>query len=172
MRSERTFLVNQIGELLTSSDYVYFVSYLGLTVKDFTDLRGKLFEAGAKCHVLKNTMIRKAAELNNIDGFDKLELTSGTAMVYGKGDPAAAAKALVEFGKVKEVVAPKGGYFEGVVLSSAQVSEIASLPSREVLYSMLLGVLQGPARNFVCILNNKAATILNVLNAYKEKLEQ
>jgi large subunit ribosomal protein L10 len=58
------------------------------------------------------------------------------------------------------------------VLDAAAVSEIAELPSKDVLRAMLLGVLQAPARNLVSVLNAKAASILNVLNAYKEKLEQ
>ncbi len=172
MRSEKTYLVNQIGSGLTDSDYVYFISYQGLKVKDFSGLRDQLVKVNAACHVFKNTMIRKAAELHKLEALSALTLAGDTAMIYGKGDPGAVAKVLVDFGKSNEAVKAKGGFFEGALLSPAEISEIAALPSKEILYAQLLGVLQAPARNLVSILNNKAASILNVLNAYKDKLEK
>lgn len=171
MRNEKHHLVNYIGSLLKDSDYVYFVSYSGLTVKDISDFRNRLAACDASCHVLKNALIRKAAEVFEITALNDLELIGGTALISGKGDPAAAAKVIVEFGKANDKLAPKGGYFEGALLQAGDVKAIADLPSREVLYAMLLGVLQAPARDLVSLLNAKAATILNVLNAYKEKLE-
>jgi len=172
MRSEKTYLVNLIGNALTGSDYVYFIAYQGLKVKDFSALRNQLANLGGVCHVFKNSLVRKAAELNQLDALKELTLTGSTAVVFGKGDPGAVAKVLVDFGKDNEMVASKGGYFEGALLSPAEVGDIAALPPKEVLYAQLLGVLQAPARNLVSILNNKAASILNVLNAYKDKLEK
>ena len=172
MRNEKHHLVNYIGSLLKDSDYVYFVSYTGLTVAEISDLRNRLAGAQASCHVLKNALIRKAAELSQIQCVADFELAGGTAVVSGKGDPAAAAKVIIDFGKSHDKLAPKGAYFEGALLQAGEVNAIAELPSREVLYSMLLGVLQAPSRNLVSLLNAKAATILNVLNAYKEKREK
>jgi large subunit ribosomal protein L10 len=91
---------------------------------------------------------------------------------HGGSDPGAVAKVLVEFGNSNEVVQAKGGMFEGAMLSAAEIADIAALPSKDILQAQLLGVLQAPARNLVSILNNKAASILNVLNAYKDKLEK
>ncbi len=171
MRSEKTHLVNYIGGLLKDSDYVYFVSYKGLNVAEFSDFRNQLADGNAQCHVLKNRMIKKAAELFEIEAVTDVELKDSTALISGSGDPSAIAKVITDFGGKNKAVAPKGGYFEGVVLSINDISEIASLPPKGVLQAQLLGVLQAPARDFVCLLNAKAATILNVLNAYKDKLE-
>ena len=171
MRSEKTHLVNYIGGLLKDSDYVYFVSYKGLNVADFSDFREQLASGNAECHVLKNRMIRKAAELFEIGGLTEVELKDSTALISGSGDPGAIAKIITDFGDKNKAVAPKGGYFEGVALSINDVNDIAALPPKEILQAQLLGVLQAPARDFVSLLNAKAATILNVLNAYKDKLE-
>ncbi|MDD5598243.1 MAG: 50S ribosomal protein L10 [Victivallaceae bacterium] len=171
MRSEKTHLANYIGGLLKDSDFVYFVSYKGLNVADFSDFRNLLAGKNAQCHVLKNRMIRKAAELFEIGALAEMELKDSTAVISGSGDPGAIAKIITEFGDKNKAVAPKGGYFEGVCLSVNDVNHIASLPPKEVLQAQLLGVLQAPARDFVSVLNAKAATILNVLNAYKDKLE-
>lgn len=172
MRSEKTYLVNQISAGLTGSDYVYFVSFQGLKVKDFSGLRDQLVNVNANCHVYKNKLISKAVELNNIEALKDMVFAGDVAMVYGKGDPGAVAKVLVEFGKSNELVQAKGGLFESAALTPAEIADIAALPSKDILQAQLLGVLQAPARNLVSILNNKAASILNVLNAYKDKLEK
>ncbi len=173
MRTEKTHLVNYVGQLLGESDYVYFISYGGLKVKDFENLRGQIAKNDAKCRVLKNTVIMKAVELFDLKGLaDVPKFNGSTAVIFGNGDPSRIAKLVTEFGKSNDLVAAKGGYFEKAYLTSEDVTAIASLPSREVLYAQLLGVLQGPARGMVTVLNAKAASILNVLNAYKDKLEK
>lgn len=172
MRNEQLHLVNYIGGLLKDSDYVYFVSYLGLKVKDLSELRSSLAKSQAECHVLKNTLIKKSAEILQLDALQGLKLSGGTALIAGKGDPSVVAKIILDFGKAHQQLETKGGYFEGALLSPADVTAVATLPSKEVLQAQLLGVLQAPARNLVTLLNAKAATILNVLNAYKEKREK
>ena len=172
MRNEKHFLVQQIAEMISDADFVYFVSYDGLKVKDFSDLRNQLAAQNAGCHVLKNTLIKKAAEQLNIQGIEAIDLALGTAMVFGKGDCGTVAKLLVEFGKKNDKLAAKGGYMDGALLSKADVAGLADLPSKPVLQAMLLGVLQAPSRNLVTVLNAKAASILNVLNAYKDKVEK
>ena len=170
MRIEKQYLVASIVDAVKNSDYVYFVSFAGLKVKDFSDLRNQLAEAGARCTVQKNTLIKKAAAQLNLE-LEAIDLTASTAMVFGKGDCSAVAKLLVEFGKKQEQVKAKGGYMDGAVLSSAEVGALADLPAKPVLQAMLLGVLQAPSRNLVTVLNAKAASIVNVVNAYKDKLE-
>ena len=170
MRIEKQFLVASIVDAVKTSDYVYFVSYAGLTVKSFSELRNQLAAAGAKCTVQKNTLIKKAADQLEL-GLEAIDLTASTAMVYGQGDRSAVAKLLVEFGKKQEQVKAKGGYMDGAVLSSAEVGALADLPAKPVLQAMLLGVLQAPARNLVTVLNAKVSSIVNVVNAYKDKLE-
>ena len=171
MRSEKVYLVNSIVDAVKNSDFVYFVSYAGITVKSFSDLRNQLAAQGAVCRVMKNTLIRKAADQLELAGVEAIDLTASTAMVFGKGDSSAVAKLLAEFGKKQEQVKAKGGYMDGAVLSAAEVGALADLPAKPVLQAMLLGVLQAPARNLVTVLNAKASSIVNVVNAYKDKLE-
>ena len=171
MRSEQIHLVNAIGEMIGNSDYVYFISYTGVKVKDFSTLRDKLAAANASCHVLKNSLIKRAGNDLKLADWDKLELKNDTAMIYGKGDCGAVAKLISEFGKSCAVVQPKGGYLDGAVLGAAEIAALADLPAKPVLQAMLLGVLQAPSRNLVTVLNAKASSIVNVINAYKDKLE-
>ncbi|MCF6176726.1 MAG: 50S ribosomal protein L10 [Victivallaceae bacterium] len=171
MRSEKTHLVGYIGDLMQNSTFLYFVSYKGLSVKDFSDFRNQIAGQQGSCHVLKNRLIKKAAEFSEMSELAAAELKETTAMVSGNGDPGVLAKIINDFGKSNEFVAIKLGYFEGDMLSADDVKAIAELPSKEVLQAMLLGTFQAPARDFVSVLNAKATTILNVINAYKDKLE-
>ncbi len=171
MREEKRHLVNYVGSLLKDSAFVYFVSFQGLKVEHISDLRNKLAAIGAGCHVVKNRLIFKAAQAAGIEGLTELKLVEGTAMIYGDGDASVAAKCIAEFAKAHEQLAAKAGYMDGAVLGVADVAAIADLPSKDVMRSILLGTLQAPATNLAGLLNAKAATILNVLSAYKDKLD-
>jgi large subunit ribosomal protein L10 len=171
MRVEKVQLLEDIGAILTESDFVFLITYKGLTVADFAEFRNNLADTNANCHVLKNRLIKKAAEKAGLEEFSKLEFVGDTALISGKGDPGAVAKVISAFGKKCDAVAPKSGYLDGAILTEGDVKAIASLPSKEILLSQLLGVLEAPARNLVGVLNTKATEILNVLNAYKNKIE-
>ena len=131
MRSEKLHLVNLIGNQISNADYVYFITYGGMTVQQLSDLRVELDKVGAECHIYKNTLIRKAGELLKVDALATFPLTNDTALIFGQGDAGAAAKVIIEYGKKLDKVAPKGGYFEGNVLSKEEVENIASLPAKD-----------------------------------------
>lgn len=172
MRVEKVQIVKDIGMMLKESDFVFLITYKGLNVADFSELRGSLAEQNADCQVLKNRLIRKAAEEAGLEEFTKIELSGDTALITGQGDPGAIAKVIDDFGKKCEQVVPKSGFLDGSIISESDVKAIASLPSREVLLSQLLGVLQAPSRNLVNVLHIKTCEIVNVLNAYKNKKEE
>ena len=172
MRTEKLQLVNDIAAILKDSDFVFFISYKGLKVAEFSELRNKLAEKDASCLVLKNRLIIKAAESQGMDDLASTELTGDTALVCGSGDPSVVAKVIADFAKTSDAVAPKFGYMDGSVLTKEDVTAIATLPPREVLLAQLLGVLEAPARNFVGVLHAKSTEVLNILNNYKSKKEE
>lgn len=171
MRSEKTILAEYIGGIIENSAFLYFVSYKGLTVEEFSSFRDKLADNGARCHVLKNTLIRKAAANVGADSLVEFKLSGDTAVVFGAGDPGAVAKVVADFAKENEPIVVKGGFLDGDILSVEDVKAISDLPPREILLAQLLGVLEAPKRNMVTVLNNSVAQIVNVLSNYKDKLE-
>ena len=170
MRIEKKQLVNDIGILIENSSFLYMVSYKGLKVKEFTLLRSDLDKVEAECHILKNSLILKAAELKNVENLAAMELIGDTALVSGSGDPGVVAKSLSDFAKKHKVVSFKGGYLDGSVLTGTDVESISKLPPREVLLAQLLGTLEAPARSLASLLNTKLSGIVYVINSYKEKL--
>ncbi len=172
MRIEKKQLVKDIGSLIEDSSFVYLISYSGLKVKDFNDLRSGLDKDESTCHVFKNTLISKAAEQKGISALAEIKLSGDTALVSGKGDPGATAKSLSDFAKGHKTVTFKGGCIDGALVSGNEIVAIAKLPSREVLLSQLVGTLQAPMSSLVGVLNAKLSSIVYVLEAYKNTKQQ
>lgn len=153
---------------LDKSTAVFFAQYSGMTVEDLTTLRRDLRKADAKFSVVKNSIAKKAIAGRKED-VAKALLKGQTAAVYAFGDAAAAAKIITEFAKKNDKLKVVGGYMESAALTAGNVANLASLPSREVLISKilgsmtsahrgLLGVLQAVPRDMVSVLNQIAKT--------------
>ena len=97
-------------------------------------------------HVVKNTLARKAAAVAEIDGLEEA-LVGPTAIAFSEEEVVAPAKIIVDFAKEAQALEVKGGYMEGKAVSIETIEQVAKLPSREGLLSMLLSVLQAPIRN-------------------------
>lgn len=139
-------IVKDITKKFEDAAAVVVVDYRGLTVEQVTELRKQLREAGVEMHVLKNTMLRRAAEAANLNGLDDV-FKGPTAVAFSNEEVVAPAKIIAEFAKDAEALEIKGGVLEGKVATVAEINKIATLPSREGLLSMLLSVLQAPIRN-------------------------
>ena len=139
-------IVNDITKKFQDAQAVVVVDYRGLTVEEVTELRKQLRDAGVEMRVLKNTMLRRAADAAGLEGMDDV-FRGPTAVAFSNEEVVAPAKIIAEFAKDAEALEIKGGVLEGKVASVEDVNKIAKLPSREGLLSMLLSVLQAPVRN-------------------------
>lgn len=173
MRAEKVQMFDEIAALLEGASFIYFVSYKGLKAKELAAFRVKIASTGASCHVLKNRVLAKVAEAKGLTAIAQTKLSGDTAVIFGADDPGQTAKIIEEFAKdTKNILAAKGGYIEGGMLSAEEVMAMASLPTKDQLRAQLLGLLMAVPTGLVRVLNAKAASILNVLNAYKNKLEE
>lgn len=146
MLEEKQNVVNALVEKFESATSFVIVNYRGLTVAEVTDLRKQLRDAGVDMHVVKNTMIRKAAEVAGIEGLDDV-FVGPTAIAFSEEEVVAPAKIMVEFAEETEALVVKGGSIEGEVVPVETIEAVAKLPSRDGLLSMLLSTLQAPVRN-------------------------
>lgn len=147
IREEKAQVVATIASRLRESKSTVLVDYRGLTVAQVTELRKQLRESGVEFKVFKNTLARRATaevEMTELDSY----LVGPTALAFSAEDVIAPAKILADFAKKNEALEIKAGIIEGKLVEVAQIKEIADLPSREGLLSMLLSVLQAPIRNF------------------------
>ena len=139
-------IVNDITKKFQDAQAVVVVDYRGLTVEEVTELRKQLRDAGVEMRVLKNTMLRRAADAAGLEGMDDV-FKGPTAVAFSNEEVVAPAKIIADFAKDAEALEIKGGVLEGKVASVEDINKIAKLPSREGLLSMLLSVLQAPVRN-------------------------
>lgn len=142
--------VDEIAKQLTGAKSVIVVDYLGLTVEQATEMRAELREQNATMQVVKNTILRRAAEKAGVEGLEKF-FVGPTAIAYSEEDPVGPAKIAAKFAKDVDAVEIKGGIIEGKAASLDEIQELATLPDRDGLLSMLVSVLQAPVRDFAMV---------------------
>ena len=148
-------VVEEISELLNGAATAVVVDYRGLTVAEDTELRKQLREAGVVYKVYKNTMINFA--IKDTEFADLAQHLEGpTAIAVCKDDATAAARVLAKFAKTAEALEIKGGVVDGIYYDAVGIGQIASIPSREVLVSKLLGSMQSPVTNFARVIKQIA----------------
>ena len=142
-RDQKAAVIEEVAVQITDAEAVYAVDYRGTSVPQAAELRTRLRDADARFRVVKNTLTERAADDAGAEGL-KPYLQGPTALVFVSGDAAAAAKTLSDFRRTSGLLAFKGGWMNGDVLSSEQVEAIAKLPSRDVLYGRLVGMVASP----------------------------
>ncbi len=167
MHPAKATIVDDLEAKLNASPFLFVADYTGLKVDQFAELRNRLWNVGARCHVVKNTFLRRAAKSAGLP--ELAELKGQTAIVVGDKDVAAAAKVLKNFTAEFKKPEMKTGVVDKIVVSTEQIKAIADLPSREVLLSTLLGVLNAPASKLVRVLNEPASSLARLLKAKAEK---
>ncbi|KRN99226.1 50S ribosomal protein L10 [Companilactobacillus kimchiensis] len=148
--AEKQAQVDAIAKQLVGAKSVIVVDYLGLTVEQATEMRAELREQGATMQVIKNTILRRAAEKAGVEGLEEF-FVGPTAVAYSETDPVGPAKVAAKFAKDVEAVEIKGGIIEGKAATLEEIQELATLPDRDGLLSMLASVLQAPVRDFAMV---------------------
>ena len=148
-------VVQEIADKIKDAQALVLVDHRGLTVAQDTELRKKLREEGVSYKVYKNTMMNFAFEGTDFAQLKDL-LNGPSAMAVSATDPAAPARVLYEFAKKAKALEIKGGVIEGKFYDAEAMTEIATIPSREVLLSRLLGSMQSPIANLARVLNQIA----------------
>jgi len=148
-------IVDEIKGYTENAPAVVLMDYRGLTVEQDTVLRRKLREAKVIYKVYKNTYLKRAFEgTKNAELINDLE--GPTAVAIGVEDATTPARVLAEFAKTADKLEFKAGVVDGTYYDAAGMKIIASIPSREVLISRLLGSLQSPIANLARVLKQIA----------------
>ncbi len=162
--------VNVLSDQLARAQMVIVTDYRGLKVADMQTFRGNLRPSGGEVHIAKNTLTRIAASNAGLTGLDAL-LEGPSALVFAFEDPVQTAKAVSDFVRVSRILTIKGGVMEGRAVSAADVEAIATLPSREELQAKLLGMLVSPMARTLGVLGGPARSMVYLLNARAEQSE-
>jgi len=165
-------IIEELKEEFSKCSVGILTDYRGLKNSEITALRRKLQESGAGYKVVKNTLARFAAEQS-----DKGEISGSfegpIAVVLGYDDLSQPAKALTDYIRTSKLEIPiKGGFIDNRVLTADEVSNLASLPSKEVLVAKVLGTMKSPFYSLVGTLSNPLRNMVGVLQARINQLEE
>jgi large subunit ribosomal protein L10 len=149
-RDQKAAVIDEVAAQISGSEAVFAVDYRGISVPQAAELRTALRDVDATFRIVKNTLTLRAADKAGADALKEL-LEGPTAMTFVRGDAAAAAKALSDFRRSSggTLLEFKGGWMNGAPLDTAQIEAIARLPSRDVLYGRLVGMVASPLTGLV-----------------------
>lgn len=139
-------VVEEIKQKFESAVSVVFVDYRGLTVEQDTAMRKQMREAGVEYKVYKNRLLLKALAELGMNGYEDV-LEGTTAVAFGMKDEVSAPKILVDTADKAKTLQIKCGILNGARVDTAMVEQLAKIPSKEVLISKLLYLLQSPVRS-------------------------
>lgn len=153
-KAKKTEILEKLNKGLKGAETIAFVKFDKLTVKDATQLRRELRNAGVSYYVAKKTLIKRALGELGVTG--DMPSLDGELAVAWSTDAVAPAKGIFEFAKThKEQMALLGGVYQGAYLSKDEVTRLATIPSREGLYTQFVGMLQATYGNTVRVLNER-----------------
>jgi large subunit ribosomal protein L10 len=167
-RSQKAAVIEEVAGQISEAEAIFAVDYRGISVPKAAELRTRLRDVDATFRVVKNTLSERAADQAGAADL-KAYLEGPTAMTFVRGDAAAAAKAISDFSRANGVLVFKGGWMNGAPLSADQIIAISRLPSREVLYGQLVGMVASPLTGLVTGLSNLISGLARQLSQIAEQ---
>ncbi len=169
-REQKAVAIEEIATHIDESHAIFAVDYRGISVPQVAELRAKLRDADATFKVVKNSLTERAADQAGAETL-KEYLAGPTALTFVRGDVAMAAKAIADYAKATQLLPFKGGLMDGAVLDVDQLRSLSRLPSREVLYGQLVGVVASPVTGVVRSLAALLGGLASALGQVQQKKE-
>jgi large subunit ribosomal protein L10 len=169
-REQKTAAIAEIAAHIDEAHAVFAVDYRGISVPQIAELRAKLRDADATFKVVKNSLTERAADDAGA-AMLKDYLEGPTALTFVRGDAATAAKAIADYARATQLLPFKGGLMDGAVIDVEQIRALARLPSRDVLYGQLVGVVASPISGVVRTLSALIGGLASALGQVRDKKE-
>src|SRR4051794_17741597 len=169
-REQKAAAIDEIATEITEASAVLAVDPTGLSVSQSAEIRSALRAADARLRIVKNTLTLRAADKAGVEELKPL-LEGPTALTFVRGDAAAAAKAIADYSRTTDLLPFKGGLMDGVPLEIEQIKAIARLPSRDVLYGQLVGMVAAPITGLARGLNALLSGVAIALGQVQAKAE-
>jgi large subunit ribosomal protein L10 len=167
-RAKKVEQTEELSAELKKVSSLIVTTFNKLTVAQDFELRKTVRNSGAKYTVVKNTLAERAAKGTKVE--EALKNLSGvTSIAYTEGDPVALAKALSKYAKDNPELTFKSGVVEGRVISIKEIDALATMPSKEEIYSKLLFLISAPAQRLVTVMNAAGRDLAVVISQGVEK---
>jgi len=166
-RTEKEQIVQELAQRLADTPATFLADYRGINVEQATQLRRELTQVGVEYRVVKNNLLKLAAQGTPSEGLQSF-CAGPTAIALSGDDPVAPAKILSKFAKEIDAFELKAGVLSGKLMSVAEIGALAALPSREELLAKALSSMNAPITNFVGTMAAIPRSLVQVLNAISQ----
>ena len=168
--SQKKELVERLHKQLSATEISILVDYKGIDVESMTRLRAELRKENVSMEVVKNTILKRAAE--NTDSALLNDYYSGpNAIITSDDDPVTPAKILINFAKDNEKLEIKAGTLNGALLDAQAIKQLAKMPSKDELLGQFVCTINQVPTSFVRVLNEVPRSLVGVLSAIKDQKE-
>jgi large subunit ribosomal protein L10 len=169
-KEQKTIIVDQFKSTLEDRPDIFLADLSGINVESVTILRTRFRDVGIGLRVMKNTLLKRAFVGSDYEALAPY-LEGPNAVIVSRRDPVAMAKIVVAFNKEfqEKPVKVRAGVLGGRVTGGDRITDLANLPSRDVLLAMTLATMQAPISGFVNVMAGNVRKLLYALTAIKEK---
>jgi large subunit ribosomal protein L10 len=168
-KEEKNLVIEDLKNLINSSDTLILFHYRGVKDADFQDLRKTLRDNSANVRVVKNTLLKRAVK--NTDYESISEIASGPTAIAFSSSPSALAKSIVNFSNKHDVVTIKGGFLGNLSMDEKKIVELSQLGSEEELRAKLISVITSVQSKFINSLNYNSSSFIRLLGSYVKSKE-
>lgn len=163
--------VAELQDMVGRSIVAISTTYRGMSVSEMTALRRRMREAGVDVRVVKNNLLRIAAERAGKP--ELVQIVDGpTAMIFGYTDIAAPARAVTEYVRTaRNALVITGAFLDGQVMKPADVADLANLPNRESMIAQFVGSMQSPIATFSGLISGVVREFAGLIDARAQQLE-
>jgi large subunit ribosomal protein L10 len=163
LKERKIQIVSDLADDLSRTTIIIVTNYQGLLAKQMADLRNALTKAGIGYHVVKNTLVYRAADQAGKPQLRDV-IDGPVALAFGYDDAVTAVRTFNQYVKSSALsLQVRGGLLGDRILHPEELITLASLPSREALISRLLGQLQAPVATLHNVLSFPLRGLLTVL---------
>jgi large subunit ribosomal protein L10 len=163
-------LVEQYSQKFKDAKSIFLADFRGMTVEETNNLRRDFRSAGVEYRIVKNTLASLSFKNVGLESMSQF-LTGCTAFAFSDKDPVAPIKVIKEYTKKNKnaKIEVKGCVFEGKIFAADQVDALSNLPTRDVLLSQFVRVLQAPMSKLVSVLSATGQKLVGVLESVKNQ---
>ena len=166
-KPEKVEAVDKLKQIMNDASSVFVTDYTGLNVEEITRLRKDLRENSIKYLVAKNTLLKIAASESGLEKLNDF-FQGQTGLAFGADDPSVAAKILYDSFKKIEKPIIKAFILEDEFYSGSEITRLADLPTKEVLYSMIVASVESPMTSLVGSIDGIFQELIATLDALEQ----
>jgi len=169
-REEKNKAIDALSVKLVDNKNFYLTDISGLNAESSSNLRRLCYKGDVQIQVIKNTLLRKAMEKNDVDFAELYQALKGnTAIMFAEAGNAPA-KVIKEFRKKQDKPVLKAAFIEeSFYFGDDQVEVLSTLKSKDELIGEIITILQSPPKNVISSLQSGSSNLSGILKALGDR---